>query len=236
MENLTILEKEALEMLKQLERCCEVSESDPDRVKKEKCVYVMYTDLKLAGLDSPERTQEVVSYLQRNGVNFEITFDSINDIPEMYIDDEHPSYAYIEFGRIEGENLGEITLTIKKLIQKLTQNEMKRMIIIKYKINLGQLSLNEDTIEFEGIQKDILDILIKTGKEVKVSWDKINEEIEKIEIEILDKQQRAEAKKKINGAVSQINKKIVRYFGKDQNLIEFKDNEYWLYCDVEIDG
>ena len=121
MEQLTILEKESLEILKELERCCEAMEENPSQVEKEKCVKVMFTELNLVDLKNFQRTQDVVYYLQRNGVNFVITFDLINDTPDMYIDDEHPSGEYIELGRIKGENLEEITFAVQSLIQKLTQ-------------------------------------------------------------------------------------------------------------------
>lgn len=138
MKNLTILEKESLEILRQLERCCQVS--NPEYVKKEKCVYVMYTDLKLEGLENPQRTQEVVSYLQQNGVDFVITFDLINDIPEMYIDNEHPSYEYIVLGRINGENIEKIKLSVQSLIQKLSTDKKK-----KQKIWLDKNGINSNS-------------------------------------------------------------------------------------------
>ena len=44
------------------------------------------------------------------------------------------------------------------------------------------------------------------------------------------------AKKSVNGAVTEINTKTEKYLEPHKSLVNFKDNQYWLQYDVNIDG
>lgn len=120
MKNLTLLEQEALGILKQLERCCEVIElHNPEYVSEKKFLEVNFGDLDFSVLKKGENIHDIEKYLQKNGVNFSITFDLINEFPDMYIDREHPDESFIELGVIRGENIQDIKEKIKGLIYKI---------------------------------------------------------------------------------------------------------------------
>lgn len=121
MRNLTLLEQEALEILKQLERCCESIElHNPEYVKKEKKLAIMFSDLDFSVLKKGENIRDVEKYLQKYEVDFHITFDLENDLPITHIDREHPTEDFIELGMIKGENIQGIKTKIKDLIHKLS--------------------------------------------------------------------------------------------------------------------
>lgn len=125
------------------------------------------------------------------------------------------------------------------LTEKQTRVETVRKpkLKIEYTLNLGQLVFNgKSTVEISGIQKDVMDCLIEAEGNGKVSWDAIYEEIQGTTYIELNKHETILAKKSINGAVSEINKKTERYLEEGKLLIEFKDNEYWLQYEIDIDG
>ncbi|MBU1557872.1 hypothetical protein KKC45_02830 [Patescibacteria group bacterium] len=166
MENLTILEKEVLEILKQLEYCCEAFILY-NKNSKDKFIPVMFADINLKVLQKGEHIHDVEKYLQNNGVNFSITFDLENDVLDMYFDKEHPDERFIEFGEIKGKSLSDIKKSIQLLYFKLDINKSKNIwldekginsdygVIFPFKIIKGSKSLpRTKTLIFLSKQKN----------------------------------------------------------------------------------
>ena len=242
MENLTLLESEALEALKQLERCCDSADLHfPKEVKKNKFLEVTFGDMDFSFIKKPENLFDVEKFLQKNGLDFHITFDITNDAPETYTDDNHPSVDSVTFGKINGKDTKTIKKTIRRIISKLSYKKSKSIekeITISYNIKIGRFIFNsKDTVEVAGKQKDVSDYLFEAGKDKKVSWDEINEKINDISNENPQDQKAITLiKKSINGAVTEINKKTEKYLEPQKQLIDFKDNEYWFQYKIGRDG
>ena len=121
MENLTLLEQEALGILKQLEYRCDEFELHGDG--KSKILEIMISDVDPRKLKRTENLYNIAKYLQKNGIDFSITFDLVNDFPAMYIDHEHPTEDFIQLGVIKGGNIQDIKTRIKELIHKLSSRK-----------------------------------------------------------------------------------------------------------------
>lgn len=120
MEDINLPKKEILEILKQLKYCCDEFElyvEDGGEVK------IMIGDIDPRSLKRTENLYNIAGYLRKNGLDFFITFDLINDISDMYIDEQHPSEDFIQLGIIKGENIQSINTKIEELIHKLSSEE-----------------------------------------------------------------------------------------------------------------
>lgn len=239
MENLTLLEQEALEILKQLEYRCESIElHNPEYVKEKKFLEITFGDLNFSVLKKGENIYDVEKYLQKNGLDFSITFDLINEFPDMYIDDKHPIGDFIQLGIIKGENIQSIKTKIKELINKLNNKKpAQSYITILYNKNIGQFLFNEkDTLIITGKQKDVVDCLTEADENIKVSWDEIHDKMIGRNDEQLNDHEMVLVKKSINGAVSEINKKTEKYLEPEKLLIGYKESEYWFQYKVNKNG
>lgn len=237
MENLTLLEQEALEILKQLEYRCESIElHNPEYVKEKKILEITFGDLNLSVLKKGENIYDIAKYLQKNGLDFSITFDLINKFPDMYIDDKHPTDDFIQLGIIKGENIQVIKTRIRGLIDNLSHKKpIKPELKIKHNINLGQLIFNDDVVPFEGKQKDTLSCLVSKGKDVLVSWDEIYELFNDLvtDRDIPNSVEIDSHKRSVRTAITEINSKTNKYFQPNNELIGAKNNEYWLQYEVD---
>ena len=149
MENLSILERESLEILKQLERCCQIANlNNPEKIKEEKFLFISFNDIDFTVLKKGEHIHDVEKYLKGNGVNFYITFDLENEIPDMYLDKEHPTNDFIQFGIVKGENIQIIETSIKVLINKLNPESVQRVEIIRAPV-LRTIEIYEEEDESE---------------------------------------------------------------------------------------
>ena len=124
MENLTLFQYETIKILKQLEYCCERFEVyNPGDKLEDNFLWISFDDIDLTVLKKSEHIKDIEQYLQKNGVDFHITFDLENEFPDMYIDHEHPNYDFIQLGQVNGESIQDIKTRIEKLIFKINPEE-----------------------------------------------------------------------------------------------------------------
>lgn len=120
MATLTILEKETLEVLEQLEYRCEQFELyNEDAFGGE--IEVMISDVERGSLKKIEDLYDIAKYLQKNGLDFSLTFDLENDSPDWHIDSNHPTFDFIQLGIIKGKDVKTIKESIAKLKMKLSE-------------------------------------------------------------------------------------------------------------------
>jgi hypothetical protein len=141
----------------------------------------------------------------------------------------------------QGLEEGPLKIHLTKFLtekQINVETSQKPKLKIEYNEKIGQLVFNgKYTIEIEGVQKHVLDCLMKAEEDDKVSWDEIQETIEGATYTgDLNSYETNLAKKSINGAVSEINKKAERYLEEGKVFIGLKNNEYWLQYEIDIDG
>jgi hypothetical protein len=241
MESLSIFEEKVLAIIRQLEHCCEVAEQqNPEEIKENKILKIGFDDIDLSVIKETKEMYAIEKYLQKNGVDFHL--EGKNIIDRFMLTSRNKLYLPPFLGRstqiatIGGENIQDIKMEIRELIKKLSSGNLPEK-SIGYNTNLGQFIFDgKDTVEFEGKQKDVTDCLMEAGREVKVSWDAINEKMEGVDSLDLNKHEIILTKKSVHGAVIEINEKTERYLEKNKPLIGFKDNEYWLQYEVKRDG
>lgn len=166
------------------------------------------------------------SYSVNGGPN-QITEQSIAELQRMKNISNHD---YVEFNQD-----GYFYFLIEDIerLKEIKSDLGVKNILITYNINIGLFIFNgKDKIEVSGKQKDTADCLINAGKNIKVSWDDINEKITSRIGEVLNENETKLAKKSVIGAVSEINKKTEKYLEPDKLLIDFKESEYWLQYEV----
>ena len=106
---------------------------------------------------------------------------------------------------------------------------------IFYNENLGQFIFNDiNVIDLEGKQKDTADCLVAHGKDKKVCWDEIHENFKDLTTDIdLPTPPELDARKRsVRTAVTEINNRA-RLYLKTKDLVNFKDNWYWLQYYVD---
>jgi len=230
MENLSLLEQEALGILKKIEYCCDSAKAtDYEQVKEIKCFEVHYAVENRSIVKKLVSRHNIENYLKKEGIDIRLHYDF----------EEDSTGELIQEGMIEGGSVEEITAKVKGLIHKLVSKTKDETITIHYNTKIGVFTFNGKKIKpFEGIQRVVSTSLVIAGCDTKVSWDEINEKNLGAGEAISGDpgtNERTLIKKRINGAVSEINKKTEKYL-KDELLIGLKDNEYWLQHDVTIDG
>lgn len=106
----SIFQREVLDVLEQLERCCDrYALYKQDVLNTETVVDIMITDIKTnSDFSDITKIYDVAKFLQEKGLDFTITFDFINDIPIAYIDEDHPMLDYVQLGVIKGKSIEEI--------------------------------------------------------------------------------------------------------------------------------
>lgn len=117
MKNLSVFEKEVIEILRQLERCCDVIEQYNKDI--EEPFEIMISDIDPRMLKRSTDLYDIAKCLQNKGLKFFITFDLENDIPDMYFDREHPDERFVQLGIINGESIQAVKMKIKELIGSL---------------------------------------------------------------------------------------------------------------------
>lgn len=119
-----------------------------------------------------------------------------------------------------------------------SKNENKKVFHISYNINIGRFIFNDndsDVVDLEGKQKDTADCLVGAGKEVKISWDEIHDSFKDL-VADQDTPNATELdarKRSVRTAVTEINKHTEKYLKENKNLIDAKDNQYWLQYEVD---
>ena len=203
MGNLTLLDEEILEVLKKIEYCCENAElCYPESIKKQKAIEVIYPD-NHSNLERALMVNRIEKYFLKKGINFESTYNLVDD----------ESKDYIKLGIIRGESIVDIRKQILHLINELKSKGGTRNIDITYNINIGRFTFNnKDIVVVEGKQKDVSDYLINAGENIKASWDEIHETFKDFAEEDTTNQTKIEANKRsIRTAVNEINKHTEKY-------------------------
>ncbi len=241
MEHLNLLEQEVLEVLKQLEYCCNKIELHQEKKTTESDIeiIVMASDLSLTPVFKKwENLDTIAAYLQKKDLDISIIFQSENNSQLSQIEEvidvfspEHTKLAVIRGGSLEA-----IKTKITDLILSFATTQPSK-IRITYNMNLGQLVINDAPFSFAGKQKDVIDCLVKNGKDIMTSWDVLHEEMNEPNVgEIMDKREEILAKKSVNGAVSEINTKTEASLTNAKLFIGLKGHEYWIQYKVDIDG
>ena len=146
MNKLKLLDQEILEVLRQIEYCCDTSELlNPKIIEEQKYIQVGYEDKIHSDIDKTLMAEYVKIFLQKNGVDFRLTYNFIDAQDD-----------YINLGKIYGKNIEEIKAKIKTLINELISGKPtnKRKIRKFISINneeIKQLELLEDKDERKGI-------------------------------------------------------------------------------------
>ena len=168
MEKLSTFQHETLEILKQLEYCCDRFEIyNPGEELEDKYLWISFDDIDFTVLKNGKHIHDIEQYLQKNGVDFHITFDLENEFPDMYIDPEHPNYDFVQLGQINGESIQDIKTRIKKIIFELSPEE-KTNEVEDILIKNREKKKDKNIFKFDFVQPiqwDGLTLKIKDGKE-----------------------------------------------------------------------
>ncbi len=170
MEKLSILEQESLEILKQLERCCEgIGLHNPEKIIEDKFLYIAFSDIDFNVLKKTENIYDVAKYLQKNGVNFFIQGnDLIDRFPGMPINKYLPFNNNTQLGIVKGENIQVIETSIRVLINRLSSESVQRVEIVKAP-TLRTVEIYEDEDEDEteeDVEEEVLEDKIEISKSV----------------------------------------------------------------------
>jgi len=106
------------------------------------------------------------------------------------------------------------------------ETEQKKIEII-YKMGIGQLIINGNTIAVSGKQKDALDCLIENGDSLRTSWDEIFEKFGDQNDYTNDVKKRS-----VRTAIKSINEKTKQFLKTGMDFIGAKENEYWFQYEV----
>ena len=240
MEHLSLLEKEVLEILKQLEYLCESIElNNPEKIAKEKSLSIKYKDLNLGILNKRMNIHNVEKYLQSNEVPFNLTENFEFDDLSVLESSNDPIAVHAQIAEIYGENIEEIKLKIKGLIDKLSSKELeKHTINITYNKGLGKLTFNnKNEVILEGQQRDVTSCLTeKNAWKEDIGIGDLHDYIKKENLEY-DKFSPTEKKQRndsVRSSSNEINKKTSEFLEKNKVLIKYKDNRFWLEYEIQM--
>ena len=258
MENVTLLEQEVLEILKQLQYRCDEFELHSNNEGKE--VEIMISDIDPRNLKRTENLYNIEKYLQKSGIDFSITFDLVNDSPLMHIDHKHPTEDYIQLGVIKGENIQEIKAKIKELINKLDSgkpaledenisikkaNKLPDTVIPVAEDGMGYLMFHGEKIPIGEIltskfrlAETLCGMGLGKGKTIDTVFDYIKAKKDKSKIDTrLDSQYQGRSRKLelIKNQMREVNRTITEYT-KQKKLkkmkfrlkIKSEDNNVWM--------
>ena len=121
-------------------------------------------------------------------------------------------------------------------LRKSLNFETQKEIHIAYNISIGKFIFNnKNFILLEGKQKDVADCLVKQGENIKVSWDEIYDTFK----DLLTQKDDSDGlgidicKRSVRTAVKEINRHTIKYLLPNRQLIDAKNNEYWLQYQVD---
>lgn len=234
MERLSLLEKESLAILKQLEYFCELTESvKPEIVLKERCLNIKYFDIDFSVLKKRKNITAIETYLQKNGVPFYITSNFEFDNQKVFLKSYDQAVINTVIAEISGENLTEIKTKIRKLISELessTIKDSKKVFKISFHIKNGTLQINEKNIDFEigTIERTLLELLVQNDSEI--SWDTIMTEHDGIDYIMGDvsTEQVENSKKRCSDTKRRLNTKISKETIFNKDLVKQRKNHYSL--------
>lgn len=171
MTRLSIFQQEILDVLEQLERCCDgYALHNKNKITKvDTIIDIMVTDIMPTPIFKEiTRIYDISKYLQDNGLDFSITFDFINDSPLAFLNENHPTYDFIKIGTIKGKSVRKIKAKIENLIQEIgVGSKVVNEPPIDSNLTAGYDQEEEDRIRISKLvykkYKDI-DLKIKDGR------------------------------------------------------------------------
>ncbi len=210
-QHLTLLQEEILWVLRKIEYCCESAELlNPKEIEEKKFLKVFYTDKDHSDLEKIESTNKIEKYLQKNGVDFHLTYNFIDSLA-----DDH-----VELGIIKGENIQDIKTKIVSLKNKINQSD-KDDLEITLRIQDHELVIGKDKISWDSssLEWSMFYILMERNKET--GWDEI------LEHYTGDKPtDTLEQKKKVGDTRDRINKKVSKESVIEDEFIKRNNNQY----------
>ncbi len=190
----------------------------------------------------PNEDYDNHSYSVDGGTN-QITEQSIIELQKMKNISDH---KYVSFGidnRLSFliEDIKKLKDIKNKLSQKTEPAEKsninkKTEVHISYNINIGKFIFNnKGSVELEGKQKDTAECLVNAGKDVKISWDEIHDKFKDLvdDQDIPNTVELDTRKRSVRTAVKEINTHTKEYLEPNKDLIDAKNNEYWLQYEVD---
>ena len=243
MKSLSVLEKESLEILKQLEHLCETVELiKPEEVSKEKSLSVKYNNIDFSILKRRKNIHAIEKYLRKNDVPFYLSDDFEFDDHLVLESSNDPAATYMEIGEVLGENVLEIKAKINSLIRKLDSEEEQKIVQnITYSLNIWKFIFNnEGVVLLEGKQRDVASCLVSNDAwESRVRIGDIYDYIKPLPESYNELRKNKKEWKTfcdvIREAANEINKKTKQYISEEK-LIDYKNNEYWLERKIGKDG
>jgi hypothetical protein len=119
--NLSILQENTLEILRQIEYVLDVSDYPKDGKTR-----ITFGDIDFSVLRKAEDLCSVAEFLKEKKINFELTFDLVNENPASYVSKDCPEEDDVELGYIKDKNANTIKekiLRLKSEILKSQDNE-----------------------------------------------------------------------------------------------------------------
>lgn len=233
MENLSPLQQEVLEFLKQLADFCERADLQDDKVKEVKrlkYLKILVNDIdSYQALKKIEDLYDISAYLQREGLNFTTTADLVNQD-----DDPDPLYpGHFELGRIQSENIEEMRIKIKELvanldskttIQKIEQEKPKIFLkdtTIIYNDNEAVLLIGSQKCQLPPYKNEhyFCRAMFEHMAREAIDWSIIYEKMTGTE-----SQNKVKDKRKIYDAFEAINKRVKATADTDDDFFTFKEN------------
>jgi len=154
MEDLSLLDQEILDVLKKIEYCCDNAElCYPDSINKRGFLDIVYKDKNHSDLERTLNADRIERYLLKKGIDFELTYNFIDD----------PSDDYIKLGIIRGKNIQEIKTKVTELINELkTKATSQELVVNKVEIKKKE-EVKEEKFQQKVQTKTSSSINIKNG-------------------------------------------------------------------------
>jgi hypothetical protein len=231
MENSTLLEQEALEVLRQLEYCCDQFELHHRQKEdgSEIQVEIMATDINITPtFNKIENLYNVEKYLKNNGLDFSITFDLMNETPMAHLDSIHPSEDFVQIAIIKGESMKTIKTKINELKNKLNKHQAGTAsikdsdIVLDYETCVLKLGNTEIKFRPESDECEFLRIMSEQEPHQGLEWDEIAEKMQR------SGTTQQEDKRFIGDTRDRINERIKKELHTPEGLIERKNNRYTI--------
>jgi len=230
MEKLTLPEQEVLEILKQLEDCCDYFKILQKKkvVKSGVEVEIMADDIKTADVSKKDFILVIVEeYLKEKGLDFSLTKEYKDYIKNDLTAEMYEGGDFNVIGIIKGESIQEIKEKISGLKKELSIPRSENALIedsdIVFYYESGILKIGDVKIEFrpETLECQLLRS-ISDEPFKSLEWDEIGEAMEIIG----SGKEKPEVTRIIGDARDRINEKIKRELHTSENLISRKNNRF----------
>jgi hypothetical protein len=237
MDNLTLIDKTYLQALEELEYHLHLNKN-----KEGQSYEIPFRCFSSLPIKDSKDLYGIAEYLQENEIDLKITFDLVNDHPDQFVDELHQNSEDVTLAVLKTGDINETLNKIKNLIVNIKgdKEESKNPLKIFFYTDLGKLVFNDNDIIFlEGKQKDLANCLVNEGKHVRVGLGDIYDymKITNEDFQTFKKgsQQFKAYSDVVRQSANEINRKAERYITLKGKLIDYKNNEYWLECQIDKD-